>query len=117
MRSYSNAAGGIKLLFIAEIVAIIGAVLALVPFVGAILSIVSLILILVGLNKASADDEGYRNAFIISIINLVVGIVSLFVGNAVFATILNIASTILNLAMVYYVVNTTSNLAHSMGND
>ena len=116
MRSYPNAAQGLKLLFIAEIVAIVAAVLSLVPFVGAILSIVGLVLVLVGLYKAGADDEGYKTAFIISIVNLVVGTISGFTGG-VLGTILTIISTILELAVVYYVVTTTGNLAHSRGND
>lgn len=116
MRSYPKAAGGLKLLFIAEILAIVAAVLALVPLVGAILAIVAQVLILVGLYQAGGDDEGYKTAFIITIVNLVVSVVSVFAGG-VFASILSIVSTILNLAVVYFVVNTTGNLAHSMGKD
>lgn len=117
MRNYPSAAGGIKLLFIAEIVTIIGAVLVLVPVVGIVLLIIGMALVPVGLYRASADDEGYKTAFIISIVNLVVGVVGVFVGDGVFGSILDIVSSILNLAVVYYVVNTTGNLAHSMGND
>lgn len=117
MQNYPNAAGGLKLLFIAEILAIIGAVLGLVPVVGSVLAIISLILVLVGLYKAGADDQAYKTAFIIGIVNLVVGIVSAFFGSGVFATILTIVSAVLDLAVVYYVINTTGNLARSMGHD
>ncbi len=116
MRSYPKAASGLKLLFIAEILAIIAAVLTLIPVVGPILSAVAQVLILVGLYQASGDDEGYKTAFIITIVNLVVSVVSIFAGG-VFATILSIVTTILNLAVVYFVVNTTGNLAHSLGKD
>lgn len=116
MTNYPKAAEGLKLLFIAEIVSILGALLSLVPFVGVILLIVAQVLILLGLYKASGDDSGYQTAFIITIVNLVVSVIGIFAGGA-FATILNVASAILDLAVVYYVVNTTGNLAHSMGND
>lgn len=117
MRNYPKAAGGLKLLFIAEILAIVAVVLSLVPVVGPILVIVAQVLILVGLYQAGADDEGYKTAFILSIVNLVVGIVSAFVGTGVFSAILSIVSTVLNLAVAYFVINTTVNLAHSMGKD
>lgn len=116
MRSYPKAAGGLKLLFIAEILAIVGAVLSLVPILGPILLIVAQVLVLVGLYQASTDDEGYKTAFIITIVNLVVSVVSIF-ADGVFASVLGIVDTVLNLAVAYFVINTTVNLAHSMGKD
>jgi TRAP-type C4-dicarboxylate transport system permease small subunit len=44
-----------------------------------------------------------------------VGILNIFVSG-VFSSILNIGSTILNLMVVYYVITTTGNLGHSIGN-
>jgi hypothetical protein len=116
VKTYPNAAQGLKLLFIGEIVAIIGAILSLVPVLGPILMVASEVLILLGLYKAGADDQGYHTAFIISIANLVVGILNIFVSG-VFSSILTIGSTILSLMVVYYVVTTTGNLGHSIGNE
>jgi hypothetical protein len=59
VRTYPNAAQGLKLLFIGEIVAIVGAILSLVPVLGPILIVGSEVLILLGLYKAGTDDQGY----------------------------------------------------------
>jgi hypothetical protein len=116
VKTYPNAAQGLKLLFIGEIVAIVGAILSLVPVLGPILIVVSEVLMLLGLYKASTDDEGYRTAFIISVANLIVGVINIFVSG-VFSSILTIGSTILGLMVVYYVITTTGNLGHSLGNE
>lgn len=141
MRNYPNAAAGLKLLFYAEILTIIAAVVAVISGLGAVVAvlldsagvagllavlvvvagiaaIVALVLNLVGLNKASADDQGYRTAFLITIANLVIGVVSMFVGSeSAFAAILDLVSTVLGIAVVYYVITVTSSLTQTIGND
>ncbi len=120
MKNYPNAANGLHLMFIAEVLAVVGAILMLIPIInliGSILAIIALVMMLVGLNKAGADDQGYRTAFMLSIVNLVVSIIGAFVSTGAIGGILDIVSTILNLAVVYYVITTTSNLARSIGNE
>lgn len=107
MRNYPNASEGLKLMFYGEIVAIIG---AFIPFVGVLLVVVGGIVSLVGLNKAGTDDEGYRTAFMLTIISIVVSVISGFLGQSVLGSLLNIVSSILSLAIIYFVCITTANL-------
>jgi len=120
MKNYPNAANGLHLMFIAEVLAVVGAILMLIPIInliGSILAIIALVMMMVGLNKAGADDQGYRTAFMLSIVNLVVSIIGAFIPVGAIKSILSIVSTVLNLAVVYYVITTTANLSHSIGNE
>lgn len=117
MRRYPNAAEGLRLMFIAQIVIIVGTVLMLVPVVGIIVGLVGGIVNLLGLYKAQADDNGYQMAFYVSIAVVVVGVLRGIAGEGVLSMLLNIASIFLSLAVVYYVCITTSNLLHSIGEE
>ena len=89
-------------LFIAQILCI----LDIIPLVGAILAIIGLVMNLMALNGAGKLDEGYKTAFILSIVGLVVSVVNAFAGG-VFGTILDIVSSVISLGILYYVVMTT----------
>lgn len=115
MNRYPNAAEGLKLMFYGEIVAIIGAFLGIIPLLGGLLALAGGVVSLVGLNKAGADDEGYRTAFMLTIINIIVSLVSSFAGDGVFGTLVGIVSSVLSLAVIYFVCITTANLLHSVG--
>lgn len=117
MRSYPNAAQGLKYLFYAEIVAVAATLLIWVPLLGSILALVSLVLSLVGLNMAGRDHQGFHTAFTLSIVALVISVVSTFLGIGILGAILNVISAVVNLAIVYYVVTTASILAHIMDNE
>lgn len=114
MNRYPNAAGGLTLMFYGQIVTIIGMFLAWVPLIGALTALAGGVLYLVGLYKAGPDDEGYRTAFMVSIVSIVVNVVSSFVGEGFMATLTSIVSSVLSLAVIYFVCVTTSNLLHSV---
>lgn len=131
--SYPNAAGGLKLMFLAQILTIVGTVvavvggvlalvtagvLAVVALLGSLVILVAGILDIVGLYKAGADDQGYRGALIFALIAVVVGVIMGFVEEGGFLyALLSIADSILNFLVVNAVCQTTGNLLHSMGKD
>ena len=117
MKQYPNAANGLKLMFYGEILTIIAPLFLLVPWVGTILILIGGVLSLVGLNQAGSDDAGYRTAFVLTIVNLVLSIVVLFVGDGFLATLIGLCSSVLSLLIVYYVCITTANLLHSIGEE
>ncbi len=117
MKSYPMASDGLKLMFYGEIVTIIGSVLSLVPIVGVILRILGPVLAAYGLFKAAGDDEGYRTAFYLTIAQVVVNLISAFFKSGIVKSLLSIVSTIIGLAIVYYVCTTTANLLHAVGQE
>ncbi len=118
MNRYPNASEGLKLLFYAQILIIVGTLLALVPIVGSLIALIGGILDLVGLNRAGQDDEGYRTAFTLTIVSIVVNVLSGFAGSeGILASLLSIASSLLSLGIIYLVCITTSNLLHSVGEE
>ena len=131
---YPNAAGGLKMLFLAQILAIVSVV---VIVVGSVLSVVSLGLLsfvvilgsllaiavsvigILGLSKAGADDEGYRGVIVFVVVSLVLGIVAdrLPEGLSFLGSLLGIVESILSFLVVNAVCQTTSNLLYSQGNN
>lgn len=111
---YPNAANGLRLMFIGEILTIVGAVLTVI-LIGPIISLIGGIMALVGLYRARIDDEGYNTAFMLNIVGIAVNIIALFFGSGFGGSLMDIIKTIISLATLYYVVNTTSNLLYSMG--
>lgn len=114
---YPNAAAGMRLLFISQILVIVGSLLLWVPFVGSLLAVAAAVLEILGIYKAGADDENYRGALLFAAAVLVVGVISGFVKSGFLANLLDVVSSILTLLMVYSVCNTTSNLLHSVGDE
>ena len=113
---YPNASGGLKLMCTGEILTIIGAVLTII-LIGPIISLIGSIVALVGLYRARQDDEGYGTAFTLSIVNIVLGLVGMFFPEGFGASLISIISSIIALAIMYYVCTTTSNLLHSVGEE
>ena len=107
MKQYPKAAEGLKLMFYGELLAIIGILLTII-LIGPIIALVGEILVLVGLYRARMDDEGYGTAFMLSIVNIVLSIVGLFVpSDGLLGSLLSIISTIISLAIIYFVCSTT----------
>lgn len=100
----------LKWLFIAEILSL----LSFIPLVGAILAIVAFVLNLLALYGASKLNEGYKNAFYLSIAGIVISVIALF-ASGVFGTIVGIVSTIVHLALLFFVVTTTCSLLDDRG--
>lgn len=119
MGTYQNAGPGLKKMFIAEVGAIICTVLMLIPIVNIIAAIgalVFMIISLVGLNAAGQDIEGCKKAFMFTIVNLLVSVLSSFLGSiAVIGTILTIAQSILSLLVTYYVCTSVSEVMNTIG--
>ncbi len=114
---YPNAASGLRLMFLGQILMIVGVLLAWVPFVGALLIIAAPVAELVGVYKAGDDDENYRGALVFVALVLMVNFISGFKGEGFLGSILDMASEILSLLVVFSVCNTTSNLLHSIGQE
>lgn len=131
--NYPSAASGLKMMLLAQIltiagavVAVVGAVLAavtagilsIVVVLGSLLILVAGILEIWGLYKAGADDQGYRGALIFALIAVVVGIISGWAEEGgILDALLSIANSILTFLVVNAVCQTTGNLLHSMGKD
>lgn len=129
--SYPNAAEGLKMLLISQILSIVNVVLA---FVAAamllasgstlglnlvrIVSIIALALTIYGLFKASTDDEGYRIPLYAAAASLVVTVLNFFLSNVpVIGTLLSIIITVLDFIVVNGVCQTSGNLLHSKGSE
>lgn len=128
--SYPNAAEGLKMLLISQILSIANVVLAFVAtamlLVGStlglilvrIVAIAALALTIYGLFKASTDDEGYRTPLYAAAAGLVVSVLSIFLSEVpVIGTLLSIVSTVLSFIVVNGVCQTSGNLLHSKGNE
>ena len=137
-QSYPNAAGGLKLMFYAQILSIVGSVvtvlgagmaavdvmaggsggLGAVAILGLLVVIGAAVMNFLGLNKAKDDDAAYGSALMFVIAALVVSVLSNFLGGIPFVpTLLSLAGTVLNFLVVKTVCETTGNLLHSKGND
>lgn len=103
----------LKWLFLAEILAI----LAFIPLVGWILAIVAFVLNLVALYGASKLEQGYYNAFICSIVGIVISILSGLVKKGILVTILDIVSSVVSLGIIFFVISTTVGLLKARGAD
>lgn len=114
---YPNAANGLRLMFIGQILMIVGVLLAWVPLVGALLIIAAPVVELLGVYKAGDDDENYRGALVFVALVLMVNFISGFKGEGFLGSILDMASEVLSLLVVFSVCNTTSNLLHSIGQE
>lgn len=100
MGSYRTAGDGLMLVFIGEIICIF----SFLPLLSLILGIIGTIVELVGLNKAGRAADGYRTAFTLSIVIIVISIVGLIVP---FVGVIN---RILSMVVLYIVCNTTADL-------
>ena len=131
---FPNAAKGVKTFYWAVIIIIvvmgltaIGAALAvlagedqespilvLVAFIGIALlalGIIGLIMELVGTNKAGNDNPTFKKAFYCIIINLVASLVGGFANNKVFADVVGVLTTVLDLLVIYFVLTGIIELA------
>lgn len=131
--NYPSAASGLKMVFLAQILMIVGAVaaaagvalavvtggiLAILALLGSLLVLAAGILYILGLYKANADDQGYRRALIFVLINLAVNLIGNWVKDGgILSALLSIVGDVLTFLAVNAVCQTTSNLLHSMGKD
>ena len=90
----------------------------LLGLAGLVLSILALIFNLIGLYRASADEQQFKTAFTLSLVSLiagiVLGIISFFAGDLV-TVISSIVSQILGILIIRYVFEGISSLAMKLG--
>jgi len=139
--TFPNAYEGLKKVFTAQILALIssgcyilGSIIAVIGGVtsslsglagggifvlgGLVLSLLSLIFNLVGLSRASKDEPQFRTAFILSLINLILGIVvsfimALTVGSS--STVSSLISEIFGILIIKFVFGGIFSLAEKLG--
>lgn len=121
MNKYQNAASGLKMMFIASIGAIICAVVAVIPLIGIIGGIGALvfgIMSLLGLNKAGRDIEGCKKAFMLTLIQIVLNVLSTFLGAVpVVGLILSLATYVVSFLIVYFVCTSVAAVMREIGQD
>ncbi len=114
---YPNAANGLRLMFIGQILMIVGVLLVWVPFVGALLLIAAPFVELLGIYRAGDDDDNYRAALGFAVVAVVINLIVGFLSEGFLSSILDVAAEVVGLLMMFSVCNTTSNLLHSIGQE
>lgn len=125
MGNYPNVGKGLKMMFWAEIAAIIAAVFSIIPLIGLvgdIAGVVCGIIMIVGVYTAGKDDAGYKKAFLFTILSLIAafasGCVALIpVVGTIVSNIIDVVLTIFDLVVTYYVITTTANILRGIGAD
>lgn len=120
MVKYPNAASGIKKVFLAKMIGVIGAVLAFIPFIGAFLALACAIAATIfnvwGILEASKDHNGYQTALVFTIAGLVFTLINTFIDNSVVSDVLNFAENVMDIAVLYYICKSTGDLLRDMKN-
>lgn len=120
MVKYPNAASGIKKVFFAKIIGVIGFVLAFIPFFGAFLTLACTIAATIfnvwGILEASKDHDGYQTALVFTIADLIFALVNTFIDNAAVSNVISFAGNVMNIAVLYYICKSTGDLLRDMKN-
>ena len=101
-----TAGKGLMFLFIAQILSLA----SIIPFLGIITAIAALVISLYAFYTLSGAGEQYKNAFTLTIVALIIGVLEVFIDSGFLNTILDVATTLLNLIIVYLVCNGTAGL-------
>ena len=109
MVKYPNAASGIKKVFLAKIIGVIGVPLAFIPGIGALLlmtcTVAATIFNVWGILEASKDHNGYQTALVFTVID----------NNAI-SSVLSFAGNVMNIAVLYYICKSTGDLLRDVKN-
>lgn len=114
MRSYPMAAQGLRKMFLAYVLMLIGTLTAWL-LVGWIFALVGEVLYFMGLYQAKTDHEGYGSAFYLAILILVLDFLARGLRFLVLGPLLELAGNIVSMVVIYLVCSTTSLLARSLG--
>lgn len=120
MQNLQEAKAGLNKLFIAQIGAIACVILALIPVVGLVAGLaawVFIILGILGLWQAGKDIEGCKTAFMLTIAGLVVVVLHTFLQTGILGTILALADTLLDLAVIYFVCHSVGEVLTKNGSN
>ena len=113
---YPNATHGLERVYQSQVIALVAAVLMIIPVINilaAIALIVSLVLYMIGINEAGKDDESYKTAFTLIIVQLVISVLNSLIGGVIF----DLVNEALALAVLYFVCITTNKLLKNIGID
>lgn len=120
---YPNATHGLERVYQSQVIALVAAVLMIIPVINvlaAIALIVSLVLYMIGINEAGKDDENYKTAFtliivqlVISVLNSLISVLNSLIGGVIF----DLVNEALALAVLYFVCITTNKLLKNIGAD
>ena len=141
--TFPNAFEGIKKVFLAQILALIGSGCSIIGSVtgalglvagstatgvggglfvlaGVVLSLLSLIFNLIGLSRASKDEETFKKAFFVSLVSLILSVIlSIFsiagIGGSVLSGLSNIITTVLGIILIAHIIKGIWSLAQKMG--
>ncbi len=125
MGYYPNAARGLKMMFWAQIVSIFAAVFSSIPLIGVIGSLAAIAcsaITIVGVYVAGKDDEGFKKAFILTIVSLALSLVSVILGfipllGGVLSSIVGVLTSILGLIVKFYIITTIAGILRKVGAD
>lgn len=114
MFQYPNAASGLKKIFTSQILAIVGAVMMILPpinIIDLIIALVAVVLDFIGVLEASKDDDGYRKALSYTIAQFIASLILIFLpnGNVVYRLV-ELAGSVFGLMVLYHICHTTSKL-------
>lgn len=140
--TFPNAYKGIKKVFLAEILALIGSACTdigsviggiglasgsaatgtcgwVIVVAGRVFIVLCLFLTLVGLKSASRDDESFQKAFVYALINLIISMISVFliglsVGSTVLNTIIYVITLLLTILTLAAIFKGIESLAHKL---
>ena len=121
---YNNAQNGIKRLFSAQILELVGLVLVLLGLMGlTILGLVGLVFMITGLVRnvlgileAAKDDENFRKASIFVIAHVILYVAGRFLGRGILGGILGLGNYVSLMLSVWYVALGISSVASGIGN-
>lgn len=120
MVKYPNAASGIKKVFLAKIIGVIGVPLAFIPGIGALLlmtcTVAATIFNVWGILEASKDHNGYQTALVFTVADLIFSIVDTFIDNTAISSVLSFAGNVMNIAVLYYICKSTGDLLRDVKN-
>ena len=134
MVKYPNAAKGLKMIFFAQILSIIGAVVTVMitmsgalslslgtmvsgAVIGGIICIVASLIQIGGIIIAKKDEltGGYDKVFILTIVNIVLSFISMFLEKGTLESVISLVSNIITYVIFYYMCTTTSTLLRDVG--
>lgn len=113
MSMYETAGKGLMYLFWAQIIALF----SFIPFLGGFISLAAGILAIYAFYTMSQSTSGYKSAFILTIAQLVVSVITLLIFKSGFMnSVFNMVLSVINFLIVYFVCNSTGELLYGVDN-
>lgn len=116
MSGYTQAAQGLRKMFLAEILMIAG-VLTAPLVVGVIPALVGQVVYLMGLYQARQDNPDYGSAFTLTLVGLAARFLAGLWSESRLESLLDLLASILSFVVVYLICSATGVLLGSLGQD